>query len=257
MISRFCLLNAVFLFMFTGLVVGQEANPPADGFDVAGSDQKAIELADAVMQNMGGRTNWDNTQYLRWTLFGRTHLWDKWNGLYRIEHDSTVIIMDLKSKQGKMWQNGIEITDPEVAQKGLEQSYARWVNDSYWFIMPYKLKDSGVTLKYIGEGEMEDGRMADIVELTFKDTGLTPQNKYHVYIGKEKGLLEQWAFYRTATDAEPSFVRPWTDWNRYGNILIASGHGESQRGKIEVTNIAVLKAVPPGAFEKPDALSFE
>ena len=243
--------------LLAGSLLAQDANPHAEGFDLAGSDPQAIVLADAVMKNMGGRTNWNNTHYLRWSLFGRTHLWDKWAGLYRLEQDSTVVILNLKTRQGRMWQNGVEIQDPDVVQKRLERAYGAWVNDSYWFIMPYKLKDSGVTLKYAGEGQMEDGRMSDIIELTFKDTGLTPQNKYLIYIGKENGLVEQWAFFRNATDTEPGFVLPWTDWNRYGNILISSGRGERPRGKVEVTNIAVLESVPDGAFERPDPLSFQ
>lgn len=46
--------------------------------------------------------------------------------------------------------------------------------------MPYKLKDSGVTLKYKGEGQTEEGEPAQVLVLTFKDVGVTPQNKYEV-----------------------------------------------------------------------------
>ncbi len=39
-------------------------NPPAPGFDEAGSDRRAIELADRVMARLGGRSAWDGTWYL-------------------------------------------------------------------------------------------------------------------------------------------------------------------------------------------------
>ena len=57
-----------------------ETNPPAPGFNT-NSDAKAIEIADQVMEAMGGRKNWDDTRYLFWNFFGvRTLLWDKQSG---------------------------------------------------------------------------------------------------------------------------------------------------------------------------------
>ena len=58
-------------------------NPPAEGFNAAASDDKAIALADQVMEKMGGRKNWDNTRYLHWNFFGRrTLLWIKKRAMY-------------------------------------------------------------------------------------------------------------------------------------------------------------------------------
>ena len=37
-------------------------NPPAPGFDLAGSDPRAIAVADQVMERMGGREAWDRTR---------------------------------------------------------------------------------------------------------------------------------------------------------------------------------------------------
>ena len=46
-------------------------NPPAEGFDIEGSNPIAILLADQVMNNMGGRASWDNTRFISWNFFGR------------------------------------------------------------------------------------------------------------------------------------------------------------------------------------------
>ncbi|MEZ5331564.1 MAG: hypothetical protein R2991_05830 [Thermoanaerobaculia bacterium] len=54
------------------------------------------------------------------------------------------------------------------------------------FAMPYKLEDPGVTLHYLGERPMLDGRPAEVLELTFEGVGRTPQNKYHVYVAEER-----------------------------------------------------------------------
>ena len=41
------------------------ANPPAEGFNAAGSDAKAMELADRTMDAMGGRAAWDSVRLAR------------------------------------------------------------------------------------------------------------------------------------------------------------------------------------------------
>jgi hypothetical protein len=66
--------------------------PAAEGFDLAGSDAKAIEIADAVMEKMGGWDNWDKTRCVTWRFFGRRlHVWDKWTGKLRHEDGDMVI----------------------------------------------------------------------------------------------------------------------------------------------------------------------
>ena len=55
-------------------VESTEINPAAEGFNLEASDEKAIALADEVMEAMGGRKNWDATRYIRWNFFGRRTL---------------------------------------------------------------------------------------------------------------------------------------------------------------------------------------
>ena len=45
-------------------------NPPAKGFNAAGSDAKAVAIADQVMEAMGGRKAWDATRYITWNFLG-------------------------------------------------------------------------------------------------------------------------------------------------------------------------------------------
>lgn len=81
----------------------QDQNPAAEGFNAAESDAKAIEIADEVMEAMGGKKAWDDTRYLTWNFFGvRKHWWDKATGDIRIEvaRDSMVIVMNLETEIG-------------------------------------------------------------------------------------------------------------------------------------------------------------
>lgn len=221
------------------------SNPPAPGFDAAGSDAQAMQLADRTMDVMGGRANWDAVQTIGWTIFGRTHLWNKWTGQYRLDADTLTVVMNLTTGAGRAWSKGSEVTATDALAAILKDAKSIWINDSYWLVMPYKLKDSGVTLRYAGEKATEDGRPADMLTLTFKDVGDTPDNKYDVFVDRESGLVTQWCYYKLAADTTPRFTLPWTNWTAFGAIKLATG-----RGKVDVTGIRVSAADERESFEK-------
>jgi hypothetical protein len=222
-------------------------NPPAEGFNAAGSDAAAIAIADEVMAAMGGRAAWDATRYLSWNFFGmRTHVWDRWTGDLRYQVGDTLVLANVNTQKGRAFKGGVEVTDAGQLAGLLDQTYKAWINDSYWLLMPYKLKDSGVTLKYTGEGTMADGRPADQLQLTFESVGVTPDNKYDVYVSKDKRLVEQWSFYNRYDDAEPRFTTPWGQWTRHGAVLLSGDRGQRQ-----LTDIRVYDDLPRSVFESP------
>ena len=224
-------------------------NPPMEGFDMKNSDPKAMEIADQVMRALGGRENWDNTHYITWNFFGRRrHVWDKWSGDLRFEAKDLLVLMNINTMEGLAWENGKEVTDPDSLAKKLQYTKSAWINDSYWMFMPYKLKDSGVTLKYRGEETLEDGRKCDVLQLTFKDVGDTPQNKYDVWVDRENHLVVQWSYFENASNAEPNFTLPWQDWKRYGNILLSDDRGRSAK----MEDVAVFDELPASVFNSPE-----
>ena len=236
-------------FSTTLLAQPSEENPAMPGFNAAGSDARAIEIADAVMQSMGGRENWDNTRYLTWGFFRDDQVWDKWTGDFRYQRDSLVVLMNVNTKEGLAYADGEEISDPSDALTG---AYRAWVNSGYWLMMPYKLKDSGVTLKYLGEGTTEDGRTAEMLQLTFENVGLTPDNKYHVFVDEETMLVSQWQYYPNVSDAEPRFTRPWANWKKYGNIMLSDDRGPRQGGTFTLPNVGVYESLPADIFTNPE-----
>jgi hypothetical protein len=244
-------LGAIAAGVFLRSVALAADNPPAAGFDAAGSDPKAIAIADRAMEAMGGRKAWDETRYLGWRFFvpepGRTHLWDKWTGNLRYQNGNTLTLMNINTRKGSAWIAGQPVAAGAELDRLLQQGYEAWVNDSYWLLMPYKLKDSGVTLKYKGEGATDDGSKADVLQLTFKDVGVTPQNKYDVWVDQASGMVTQWAYYQNNTDAEPKFKTPWANWTKHGRILLSG-----DRGKMQLTDIAVYDRVPDSAFSSPE-----
>jgi hypothetical protein len=217
------------------------------------SDVKAIEIADKVMEAMGGKKAWDETRHITWNFFGaRTLTWDKWTGNVRIDfpRDKSVILMNINTDAGKVFKYGAEQTAADSVKKYMKSGKGAWINDSYWLTMPFKLKDNGVTLKYLGEDKTEAGKEAYLLQLTFKEVGNTPNNMYKVWVEKETNLLTQWAYFAKSTDAKPGFTRPWTEYKPYGKIILSG-----ERGDRDLTEIKVFEALPESIytdFKKPD-----
>ncbi len=239
------------LVLFTVCVVAAE--PP----EVAASDPRAVEIAQAVLEKLGGQAGWDATRFVRWKFFGgRQHYWDKQTGDVRIEmaerlddageveRPALLILMNIDTKLGRVLAAGEEVRDREKLDEYLTLGHKTWINDSYWMFMPYKLLDPGVTLKYSGERELEDGRLADVLDLTFGDgVGYTPQNRYEVFVARDSGFIEQWAFFSKADETEPRFTMPWADWRKFARIWLATDHGDDKDW-----DIAIHAVLPRSVF---------
>lgn len=217
----------------------QEVNPAANGFNLEASDQSAINIADGVMEAMGGRKAWDNTRYISWQFFNSRKLWwDKWTGDVRVESlkSDLKILVNINDLTGKVYKDSAAYTNTDSLDFYLNRGKSMWINDAYWLVMPYKLKDSGVTLNYIKEDTTEVGALSHILKLSFESVGDTPENLYNVWVDKESSLVTQWAFYRNDTVATPDFITPWEGYNKYGNILLSGGRGRGELTKINVTD---------------------
>ncbi|HNP19257.1 MAG TPA: hypothetical protein PKL31_12530 [Fulvivirga sp.] len=228
--------------------VSEDLNPAASGFDSMNSDEKAIAWADATMHAMGGRNKWDQTRYISWNFFNRRDLiWDKYTGRVRIEapSDTAVYLININDETGKVLLKGGEVKDADSLKLLINRAKSIWINDSYWLVMPFKLKENGVTLKYIGEGATLKGEPATILELTFNAVGVTPDNKYEVYITKSDSLIKQWAFFNNASQDTASVIWPWDNYKDYNGLLLSSDRSDMKGPH----NVKVLTELPDATFE--------
>ncbi|MCH8822241.1 MAG: hypothetical protein IH984_01920 [Planctomycetes bacterium] len=241
-----------------------EANPPAKGFNSQESDPAAVALADLTMKAMGGRKAWDETRYITWNFFGSSkHVWDKHTGEVRIEWTDResgaqlLVLMNINTVKGRAWRAGNEITESKALAEMLKQGKSKWINDGYWLFMPYKLKDTGVTLKMAERDKSNSDSTTAVVELTFENVGNTPQNKYHVYIGLKNHLVKKWEYFANADDDEPRFAIPWNNWKRYGRIMLSGDRGERNGKSREISEIAVFDELPESIFTSPEPVNWD
>lgn len=206
-----------------------------------GSDPRAVTIAEEVLIALGGRGAWDRARVLEWNFFGRrSHVWDKWTGDYRLDDGKKVVLMNLNSGAGRVFEDGAEVVDAEKRAKELARAKSIWINDSYWLVMPYKLLDPGVTLRDGGQRKLASGAPADVLRVEFDAVGDTPKNAYDVFVAQDTRLVAEWAYFEDRADAEPKLTSPWAGWQEFGGIRLCGDRGP----KREITDIAVRDAPP-------------
>lgn len=231
------------------------ANPPAEGFNQVGSDPKAIEIADSIMKAMGGRKAWDDTRIIAWNFFGRRHLiWNKATGDVRIDvpQDTAVYLLNIKDGTARVQRKGMEITDPDSLVVYSKKGEGMWINDSYWLVMPFKLKDSGVTLGYMGQDTTQSGIPSHVLQLTFDEVGNTPDNMYKVWVDQSDHLVKQWAYYARYDQEQPPAIWPWDNYQTYGQIKLSADRSDGRGPKM----VQVYESLPGEVFNSFAATEF-
>ncbi|HEU4334995.1 MAG TPA: hypothetical protein VFT32_10915, partial [Candidatus Eisenbacteria bacterium] len=227
--------------------------PPAD------IDAESEPIVRALTDAMGGQATWDKLPNFRFDFVvirdGKEsarykHWWDKRRGRCRVEGPDgqgrkVVAIFDLSDRKGIAFSDGVGETDPARVTEILTFGYERWVNDTYWVMMPFKLRDPGVRIRYARPERTPDGEY-DVLELSFvKGTGLTSDDRYWLHVNRATRLIDRWEYVLTGRQPPPQAVA-WEAWSRIGPIRLSLQRRVAGRPQmIRFENVAT-----PAAFDE-------
>jgi len=229
------------------------------------SDAKALELADATLKAMGGSEGWDTARFFRFDFAveegGKVrgsyrHWWDRKTGRYRLEGKNKegkpfIVLFNVNDRKGKAWLEG-KLADTEQTAKLLEYGYDRFINDTYWILMPYKMKDPGVHLQWEEPRSDPSGKKWMVVHLSFdKGVGLTPGDQYWAFIDPDTHLMGRWE-YVLEGEKPPAEAWTWEGWRRFGPILLSPDKkGAGKDTMIRFPNLSVSETVDESVFREP------
>jgi len=240
----------------------------AQGSAAAVLDARSTTVVDALEKAMGGRAHWDAMQILRfdWVVerdgkevVRSQHLWDRAHGRYRVdwrtrEGAEIRTAFDLATRAGSAMVNGAAAA-PSAVDSLVNEGYERFINDSYWLLMPWKLRDPGVRVEHAGE-ESIDGRNYDILHVTFASVGLTPGDHYWAWVDRQTHRMDRWAYFLEGMEGEPARDKArswmWTDWRESGDVWFAADRRDPTAGstrRIHFPVLGVMKSVDPRLFE--------
>ncbi len=225
-------------------------------------DPEAVAVANRLHDAMGGIENWNNTRYIRFDFAGgpkgdlppgRAHLWDKWEGRYRLEQTTEdgktqVTLFNAYDKTGAVYVDGEKLPDAE-AEPLLDRAHGAFINDTYWLAMPWKWLDPGVSLKSMGEQEY-NGKMYDVVELSFHNVGRTPGDRYRGFVSKNTNLMEHWEY---TLQSDRTGAWDWVYMETNG-IKLPSTHYNDEGRELGMGPVKASSEVNEAHFTDPSAM---
>jgi hypothetical protein len=205
------------------------ASPPP-----AAIDRESEPVVRALTDAMGGLKAWESLPCFRFDFVvvrdGKEaaryrHWWDKVRGRCRVEGKdekgkSVTAIFNLADKKGIAFVEGIGESDPARVAEIIQNGYERWVNDTYWVMMPFKLRDPGVKVHY-SKSERTQQAVYDVLEVTFMPgVGLTSDDHYWLYVNRATHLIDRWEFVLTGQKPPPS-GSTWEAWTNVGPVKLS------------------------------------
>lgn len=183
--------------------------------------------------------------------------WDRYTGNYRVSGKDPkgrefLVVMNTNTKKGKAWINGMQTNDKDLEEM-LTLGYRRFINDTYWLLMPLKMMDPGVHRAFEKQAT-ENGRTYDVVRLWFDEgIGLTPADQYWAWINHDSGIVEQWHMKLQGSKPEdPPLVVMFHDFKKAGGLNISTSReivGKNQTVRLD--DLIVSSDVPKDAFGNP------
>ena len=235
---------------------------PAPAAHAAGpSDPAAVAVAAEVMEALGGEARWNALPGLRWT-FGvsigdtvraeRRHAWNKHTGMHRVEGvdragDHYVIVQDLDTAEGRAWVAGNDVEGDSLATL-IERGKALWINDTYWMLMPYKMRDPGVTLT-LEQPVTRDGEVFDVVAMRFEQVGLTPGDRYWVEIDRDERRVRAWEMLLQGREPPPG-RSTWEGWEVHEGLWFPTAHRQENRN-VFMRDVETVRDFRAGEFTAP------
>ena len=190
------------LILFAGLfILGwwmNEARPK--GTPSPEADALANKMLEAV-----DKAAWDSTDILQWTFpGGHDYLWDKGRNFVEVKWDNHHVLLHTKSVSGKAFIDGQPETG-DAANQLIQDAWAFFCNDSWWFNAPVKAFDPGTERSIV---TLADGRQGLMV--AYGSGGVTPGDAY-VWILDDSGLPKSYKMWVSIIPVG-GMEFSWDDW---------------------------------------------
>ncbi|MBM4290330.1 MAG: hypothetical protein FJ138_01850 [Deltaproteobacteria bacterium] len=139
-VTLLSLLGAVvyFLTLRAGLPTKGDAGEEADSFA-------------RMIQSKAQREAWAQTGAIKWTLWGREHLWDLRRGLVRVKQDDLTVLFDITRKR-EVARRGSKLLKGEEAAQVLTAAYESWLRDRFILEPTQSFFDKGVKRFLLNKG---------------------------------------------------------------------------------------------------------
>lgn len=211
-LGRFLLIFVLLLFAIGAIFYVVIDKPLPDG--TLGSD--AEKLADEMLAALN-KPGYDTLEYLEFTFRDHHHAWNRGNNTVTVSWEDQKVYLELSRSVDAF--NLLEL-----------QAYEYFINDSFWMVAPFKVRDEGVIRSTV---EVDGGRG---LLITYSSGGLTPGDSY-LWIIDEHGFPKAWRLW-TSNIPVGGLEISWEGWVNMDDVWFSTLH-ESKFATIPVSMISV------------------
>jgi hypothetical protein len=184
-------------------------------------------------------------------VFAADHHWDLAHGRARITWTSRDqkkydALLDVGARSAEGTIDGVPARGD--AQKELsEKAYARYINDTYWLMLPLKLFDPGTKLELEAPREIA-GEKHEVLKLSFDGVGLTPGDVYWLFVNREANRIVRWEMLLEGSKERAGVT--FEDYHPVGPLVLAHDHRDEKSGRrVVIEETRASKTVDLTAFE--------
>jgi hypothetical protein len=186
-------------------------------------------------------------------VFAADHHWDLVHNRARItwtsrEKKSYDALLDIGARTAEGTIDGAP-AEGDAKKELSEKAYARWINDTYWLMLPLKLLDPGTKLEMEAPQEV-NGEKHQVLKLSFDRVGLTPGDVYWLYVNPEANRIVRWEMLLEGSNERAGVT--FEDYHPVGPLLLAHDLKVEKTGRrIVIEETKASKTVDMTAFKLP------
>ncbi len=179
--------------------------------------QDAEKLADEILAAVN-KPAFDSLSYIEFTFRNtNNYKWDRANNSVVVRWTEEEVYLDLNRSMDTY--NLLEV-----------KAYQKFINDSFWLIAPFKIRDEGVIRSTV---TVENGRG---LLVTYSSGGLTPGDSYLWIIG-EDGRPKAWKLW-TSNIPIGGMELSWSGWVQLNEVWFSTVHdGKMTTVPVEVHSV--------------------
>lgn len=208
------LLYAALLIIVAGLVGYFIMDKPVPT-GVRGNE--AEQLADEVLNTLN-KKGYDSLSYIAFTFAGiHDYQWNRKENTVQVQWGEQDVFVNLNNEMQSY--SLLEL-----------KAYEYFINDSFWLVAPFKMRDAGVVRSTV-DLEEERGLL-----LTYTTGGVTPGDSY-LWIIDSRGFPTSWKLW-TSNIPVGGVELSWAGWKKLNGVWFSTIHKSSIKD-ILITNLEV------------------
>ena len=225
----------------------------------------ADELAHRTFDVLAGDGAWERARFFSYTftLIGDGQVvsqfpqkWDRVTGDYQVSGkraDGLAFEATINVLTGAVHGSiqGREVHDAADLKSLYDIASERFINDTFWLLMPLKMFDPGFYRAYDGTRSDTCGHTWDVLKITVEAVKGKPTATYWAWINRDTRMVEQWDI-KLATmpaDAPPVSV-VFHDYRRIAGLLISTRReARGQNQVVRFDDLQILPETPKDSFK--------